>query len=173
MKEAQSAKDVTNRSLEEATREWVRGFNSIPQSLIKKAYTSKNIDNIREITPVSKGSSVYINGGDHNGESGDVIGIDKDTAKIMLDNGNEILENIKYLEVQQNVFLPFWDTMWMFDDGLDNRWLEKDNGLQLLADCGFRIYEIEEGKIFGIDGAGYDFYESHWLPLYKARFATA
>lgn len=39
-----------------------------------------------------------------------------------------------------------------------------------MADCGFRIYEQEDyGYIFGIDGAGYDFYDEHWCPLYKAR----
>ena len=39
-----------------------------------------------------------------------------------------------------------------------------------MSNCGFRIYESEEfGYFFGIDGAGYDFYESHWEPLYKAR----
>lgn len=39
-----------------------------------------------------------------------------------------------------------------------------------MADCGFRVYKQEDYEyIFGIDGAGYDFYESHWCPLYKAR----
>lgn len=39
-----------------------------------------------------------------------------------------------------------------------------------MADCGFRIYEQEDlGYVFGIDGAGYDFYSEHWIPLYKAR----
>ena len=39
-----------------------------------------------------------------------------------------------------------------------------------MSECGFRIFESEEfGYFFGIDGAGYDFYEQHWLPLYKAR----
>ena len=41
--------------------------------------------------------------------------------------------------------------------------------MQIMANCGFRIYESEDyGYIFGIDGAGYDFYEAHWIPLYKA-----
>ena len=32
------------------------------------------------------------------------------------------------------------------------------------------MYKHEEfGYFFGIDGAGYDFYEAHWTPLYKAR----
>ena len=48
-------------------------------------------------------------------------------------------------------------------------WYEGD-GSKLMSECGFRVYESEDfGFIFGIDGAGYDFYESHWIPLYKAR----
>ena len=39
-----------------------------------------------------------------------------------------------------------------------------------MSECGFRIYYSEKyGYFFGIDGAGYDFYEAHWIPLYKAR----
>ena len=63
--------------------------------------------------------------------------------------------------------LPMWGTMWAFKSGLDNAWLE-DN-LEIMAKCGFRIYMQEDyGFIFGIDGAGYDFYEAHWIPLYMA-----
>ena len=63
-----------------------------------------------------------------------------------------------------------WGTMWSFTDSSDNSWLEDKKNLQTMADCGFRIYEQEDyGYIFGIDGAGYDFYEAHWIPLYKAR----
>ena len=69
-----------------------------------------------------------------------------------------------------------WGTMWAFGDQIDNDWLNPiysdlvGDGLQLMADCGFRIYEQEDyGYVFGIDGAGYDFYEAHWIPLYKAR----
>ena len=40
----------------------------------------------------------------------------------------------------------------------------------MLFRSGFRIYESEEfGYFFGIDGAGYNFYDSHWIPLYDAR----
>jgi hypothetical protein len=39
-----------------------------------------------------------------------------------------------------------------------------------MADLGFRIYQTEDfGVVFGIDGAGYDFYEAHFEPLYKLR----
>ena len=73
-------------------------------------------------------------------------------------------------DVERDDVLPMWGTMWSFGDNVDDWWLEKNGGLQAMSNCGFRIYESEEfGYFFGIDGAGYDFYESHWEPLYKAR----
>ena len=68
------------------------------------------------------------------------------------------------------VSLPMWGTMWSFGDSADDYWLEEEDGLELMAECGFRIYEQEDfGYLFGIDGAGYSFMEAHWIPLYKAR----
>ena len=66
-------------------------------------------------------------------------------------------------------WLPMWGWMWTFDCRLDEGWA-RDNA-DILADCGFRTYEDQEtGDIYiGIDGAGYDFYAEHWIPLYKAR----
>lgn len=69
--------------------------------------------------------------------------------------------------------LPMWDTMWSFGDSIDNDWLNGEfgvNGLKQMIDCGFRVYKSEDwGYVFGIDGAGYDFFEAHWIPLYDAR----
>jgi len=66
--------------------------------------------------------------------------------------------------------LPAWGTMWSFGDSCDDHWIEEMGGVQALSDHGFRIYEHEDfGYFFGIDGAGYNFYEQHWLPLYDAR----
>lgn len=65
--------------------------------------------------------------------------------------------------------LPMWGWMWYFDDSLDEDWLVENMGA--VKECGFRIYYVEDiGYVFGIDGAGYDFYESHWQPLYELRF---
>ncbi len=65
-------------------------------------------------------------------------------------------------------FLPMWGTMWTFGESLDEEWARKN--IEIMQECGFRVYESDEfGIIFGIDGAGYDFYEDHWIPLYKAR----
>ena len=63
-----------------------------------------------------------------------------------------------------------WSTMWTMDEVCDKHWCESEEGIKALSECGFRVYESEDyGIVFGIDGAGYDFYEYHWLPLYDAR----
>ena len=74
------------------------------------------------------------------------------------------------MESEYDDGLPMWGTMWSFGDSADDWWLEEKDGIKVMSECGFRIYEHEEyGYFFGIDGAGYDFYEAHWIPLYKAR----
>ena len=59
--------------------------------------------------------------------------------------------------------LPMWGTMWSFRDPLDEKWVR--NHLEAVKDCGFTIYDSDEGIYLGIDGAGYDFFEHHWIPL--------
>ena len=59
---------------------------------------------------------------------------------------------------------------WLFhpDDSIDEKWIE-DN-IKEVEKCGFLVYTSEEtGILLGIDGAGYCFYDQHWIPLYKAR----
>lgn len=108
-------------TIEDATREWVREFNAIPQSVIIKI-CELDVDSVYELTTP--------------GEYDD--------------------------------FLPMWSTMWTFGESLDEDWAREN--IQIMQDCGFRVYENDDfGIIFGIDGAGYNFYESHWIPLYKAR----
>ena len=88
--------------------------------------------------------------------------------------GDEIIEITPPIdneaEFYYNSLLPIWGTMWAFDDPADNQWLDDKNNQKAMADCGFRIYKQEDlGYIFGIHGAGYDFFGAHWIPLYKAR----
>lgn len=65
-------------------------------------------------------------------------------------------------------FFPMWSTMWSFDCSIDEDWAREN--IETMQECGFRVYENDDfGIIFGIDGAGYSFYEAHWIPLYNAR----
>ena len=150
----------------DAARAWVNEFDAIPYSIIEKLINA-NPDELNEITPPSVGDRVYCFDCH---EYGEIIKAEEERITIELDNGDELTTSAAELEVQRDDFLPMWGTLWSFNDSCDNYWLEECGGLQMMANCGFRVYEQEDYTyIFGIDGAGYDFYEEHWLPLYEAR----
>ena len=158
-------------TIKEATYEWVNSFNAVPYSVVTKLL-ERNPDELMEVTPPSKYDRVCILAGRHQWEYGEIVKFNpnSETYTVELDGGMKIRVKNEDMEVQRDDYLPMWGTLWAFDESIDNWWLEEDGGLQKMADCGFRIYEQEDyGYIFGIDGAGYDFYEAHWIPLYKAR----
>lgn len=120
-----------------------------------------------EVTTPCKYNRVYLY---ENGGYGEITEIEDGKYIIELDNGTEIKCNEDDFYVEQDDFLPMWGTMWSFGDSCDDWWLEEGDGIRIMSECWFRIYNSEEfGYFFGIDGAGYDFYEAHWIPLYKAR----
>lgn len=156
-------------TIREATHEWGREFNAVPRGIVEKLIKADGgaCDAIREVTPPARGCTVYVFDKDSYGEV--VQHISNDTYRIELYNGEQMDISEDSFEVEYDSYLPMWNTMWAFNNFCDNYWLE-NGGLQIMADCGFRIYEQEDyGYIFGIDGCGYDFYEAHWIPLYKAR----
>lgn len=153
----------------EASREWVGTFNAFPLEMITKLFNLE-VDDWREITPISVNCRVCST---ENWKMGTVIEIKENVdgekvAVIELDNGEKVEELKEDLCREDDDYFPMWGTMWQFSDSCDDWWLE--NHLNEMAACGFRIYESDEfGYFFGIDGAGYDFYEAHWIPLYDKR----
>lgn len=155
-------------TINDAAHEQVRGFNAIPQGIIERLMRD-NPDEWYEVTEPAYGDRVYCY--DYN-ESGEIDAYDEETELyvVNLDNGEQVHVEKSDMEVKYDDILPMWGTMWSFDDSIDDWWLEEEEGLKLMSQCGFRIYEHEEfGYFFGIDGVGYNFYEAHWIPLYKAR----
>lgn len=153
-------------TIKEAAEAWVREMNAIPQEMILRLM-SADPDDWSEVTRPAKYNHVYI---DSENEYGEITEINDDIYSVELNNGEEIECVEDDFEVCHDDLLPMWGTMWSFGDNIDDYWLEEKNGLELMSRCGFRIYQSEEfGYFFGIDGAGYDFYEDHWIPLYKAR----
>lgn len=159
-------------TLTEACRAWVGEMHHIPMSVVEKLIRFNESD-IVEVTPPSMYDIVEVYNDEVKG-LGEIVDTnwngEEDLYMVKMDkdpnNPQFIYRND--LEVVRESGLPMWGTMFAFTDTCDNDWLE--NNLQAVADCGFRIYESEDyGYIFGIDGAGYDFYEAHWIPLYKAR----
>lgn len=152
----------------DATHEWVREFNAIDRSIIEKLM-SLDIDDWTEVTMPCVGDRVYCF---DLATYGEVVDIDNNDYAIDLDDGTEIAlgtSNFEF-EVERYDSLPMWGTMWSFGNSLDDEWLSNYGGVKLMSECGFRIFHSEKfGYFFGIDGAGYDFYEAHWIPLYEAR----
>lgn len=154
------------KTIEEATNAWVHEMNAIPREMILRLIQDRS-EEWDEVTTPSKYDRVYIY---ENGDYGQITDIEDEIFKIELDDGKEIECNVDDFEVERDDYLPMWGTMWSFGDSCDDWWLEEDEGIRLMSECGFRIYSHEEfGYFFGIDGAGYNFYSEHWIPLYKAR----
>ena len=82
-------------------------------------------------------------------------------------------DNFEELELLSNEYpeLDFpacWGWMFHPECSVDEEWIRKN--IEDVEECGFLIYDSDEtGILLGIDGAGYDFYSSHWIPLYKKR----
>ena len=160
-------------TIKEACQLWVeRDMIQVPMSVVEKLQMQSDYTDITEITPPSEYDRISIFSGDYAGEDGEIV------HHVGGDEYIVQLNSVKYpdpvtvfsdeFDVERDDVLPMWGTMWALNDRCDDDWLE--NNLQAVADCGFRIYESEDyGYLIGIDGAGYDFYEAHWIPLYKAR----
>ena len=154
-----------------AAQAWVNEFNAVPHAVVQKLMNVSNHNDITEITPPAINDRVYVFEPSESGERyGYITGYDEedDVYVIELDDRTEVKLEQDEFEVQYDDGLPMWGTLWAFGDSCDKWWLAEN--LQAVANCGFRIYESEDYEyLIGIDGAGYDFYESHWIPLYKVR----
>lgn len=156
----------TDMTILEATRHWVYGFNAIPTAMLVRLM-DQNPEEFSEVTIPTIGDTVYVYDESINGE---ITAQVDEGYQIILENGTEITATVNDFTLVQNDILPCWGTMWSFGESVDENWLENSAGLTALSACGFRIFKHEDfGYYFGIDGAGYDFYEEHWIPLYTAR----
>lgn len=160
-------------TVREAAEEWVREFNAIPQGMIGRLM-QVDMDEWQEVTVPACGDTVYVYCLPEGGEEhyGEIQSYDEECELfcVRLSDGRLVSADEGDFDVMRDDGLPMWGTMWSFGDSCDNWWLEERDGIRVMSECGFRVYESEEfGYFFGIDGAGYDFYESHWVPLYRAR----
>lgn len=156
----------TDMTILEATRHWVYGFNAIPTAMLVRLM-DQNPEEFSEVTIPTIGDTVYVYDESINGE---ITAQVDEGYQIILENGTEITATVNDFTLVHTDILPMWGTMWSFGEGVDENWVENGAGLTALSECGFRIFKHETfGYFFGINGAGYDFYAEHWIPLYKAR----
>ena len=162
-------------TVKEAAREWVNGFSKFPQDMIGKLM-AMDADAWQELTMPKLCDRVCVTTLPENCESeecsGEITNLisECDLYQITLDDGTIIEISAEDFEVERDDSLPMWGWLWQFGDSADDYWLSNMGGIKLMSRCGLRVYEHDEwGYFFGIDGAGYDFYDEHWCPLYKAR----
>lgn len=125
-------------------------FSKIPQNMILELMTI-DIDSWHEVTKPSVGKIAYVGAQERYGEISECV--DKDTYIVKFENGKTITAKEDDIELTENSILPMWGWMWQFKDSSDNYWLKEKNGIQIMSDCGFRIYEHDKwGYFFGIDG---------------------
>lgn len=176
---------------------WVNTFNALPQSLIEKAYPSMEDIEIlaTELECTNCGCTDYVvvsdddkvmicdecDSGEYTAEGAEDGGEDILTCMNCGSNnfspenddyeeGNKKCTSCGQTDFSDQYGLPMWSTMWSFGESIDEWWVREKGGLEIMRECGFWVYESDEiGIFFGINGAGYDFYESHWIPLYKKR----
>lgn len=157
-------------TIRDAAEAWVSEMNAYPYNMID-ALTKADIDSWYEVTLPATCDRVYVY---DRSECGTITEVeDRDDEQVFtveMDDGVIVEVGIDDFEVERDSFLPMWGTLWSFGDSADDYWLEECGGIKIMSECGFRVYHHEEfGYIFGIDGAGYSFYEAHWIPLYKKR----
>lgn len=152
----------------EAVHAFVGEFNAIRTDIVSFLIKSEP-DDWEEVTMPAVYDKVYVYDEEEEGEITRVIH-DNDTYLIELDNGKDVVVEISEFEVLRDDMMPMWGYMWSFGDQLDEDWLADHDGVRVMSEIGFRVYHSDEyGYFFGIDGAGFDFYEAFWTPLYDAR----
>ena len=85
---------------------------------------------------------------------------------------NEIDEAKNELMDQQREIM--WSTLFEAKDNTIKDWI-LENHEKIITEAGFTIIDLsrenegeyQTGVFLGVNGAGYDFYEAHWIPLYK------
>ena len=150
------------RKIEAVERMVNQEFNTIPLRLIEKAYPE--IDGWENITHLKSGDVV-----EYLGDYYELITVLEENEIVIEDaEGNKQTVDIAEIYKDDEIIFPMWSTVWQAV-GFQSEWIGRN--LDKVANCGFEIYEAEDldGYIIGVNGAGYDFYEAHWVPLYEAQ----
>lgn len=139
-------------------------FSATPNYLIERAYSFSEGE-IENITPYVPIVGDYVINTETN-ETGEIKTINGDVVIVEVDENEEEWEKDYIVEDYPVYGLPMWGTLWrVCCCFLESYILEN---LEEVAKAGFQIYQTEDDLYLGIDGAGYDFYEVHWTPLYRS-----
>lgn len=152
-------------TINEAAKSWVRScINEIPTDLVKCFRYQ-----LKEVTiPLKEDEvNIWVDGKTVHGYITDI-----ENGVYTVESNDETKYECEIKDIKEVIYddkLPIYGIMFSFKDSLNDEWL--DDNIQVMSECGFRIFKhSEHGYFFGIDGAGYNFDDEHWLPLYKIRY---
>lgn len=161
--------NVSLKKREAMDRFFNREFSAIPQCFVLSYMKEHGFDALEDITELTVGTNVST----EDGKAGEIVKIqglddeksidvrvyEDDKEKIVTYPADEVYRSHGW---QGEKGLPMWGTMWVLNR---NDWMDR---VQDLSDSGFAVFDVydEDLMVVGIDGAGYDFYEDHWEPLY-------
>lgn len=128
-------------TIRDAAERWVHEMNAIPQGMIEKLMNIGDED-IHEVTEPAVGDRVYCYQplSEHCGVIEDIY--EDGRYHIQLDNDSWTDAERDDFEVEYDDALPMWGTMWSFGDSADDWWLEEDDGIKLMSECGFRVTSL-------------------------------
>jgi len=141
-----------DKKIRKACEKWVKEWSCIPTELLERAY-GETFDDIEIIAPEFEDyKKEYIKDGYCDGDC----------------------ESCRYENCRDSYFedvpkIPAWGWVFVPKEEIDQRWLKAC--AEIIADwCDVIVYYTEEiGYYIGFNGAGYDFYDAHWIPLYILR----
>jgi hypothetical protein len=160
-------------TLRQAAESWIAGFDQVPASVIEKmaiadeAMTYYDSDSLR-LAASPRTACIYC-GGTYEGEQTlrQLQELDRSgqgTPCPCDGNSGDQWET----GFPVHAFPCAWGTLFAPRERLDREWvLER---AEQVAALGFFVFESEDyGCLLGIDGAGYDFFDAYWIPLYELR----
>jgi hypothetical protein len=144
-------------------------LNEIPREVIEK------LDTFYEVTPIKVGDNITVPPNEKAPYGAGVVMqfSDNNMVAVKHENGKTYYLPKGWIEHDwKRTPLPTHSTMWYFKNLSDFEWLE-NGGLDVMAECGFRIYKEDYFRyIFGVKENGQHYWK-RFATLYRAKKPTA
>lgn len=157
-------------TIREATQEWLKEFNEIPnQVIIEMAKSDEQIscydsDNFRLISSPAIQCGYCSANYDGDKSLKELQEENNVKCEYCEDNTGDLWE-IGYPEY---AFPTGWGTLFSPKSSFDSEWMAKN--ADQISKLGIFVFDSDiYGIILGIDAGGFDFYDAYWIPLYKLR----
>lgn len=165
---------MSKLSIQDAARRWIDTFDHVPASVLEKMAEADpdmyhyDSDSLRLVG----GPRIVCDGCERDYEGPSTLSELRDRAKqgrgvpcpwCDLNPGDQWIRGYP-----SHAFPVAWSTLFAPRESLDCEWVLEH--AEEVAKLNLYVFQSEDyGCLLGIDGAGYDFHEAFWIPLYRLR----